>query len=100
MILQPTNDNIVLELPQIEKEKKTESGIIMLQVGTQQSLRTDIAKVVATGNGRRLNDGSLLPLTVKEEDKVLFNKYAGTEVIIEDKTYLVIKESDILAIVK
>lgn len=101
MILQPTGDNIVLLLPKPEakKEEKTSAGII-LPNKTEQNSRKDIADVVAVGEGRRLNNGELLPTSVKAGDKVLFNKYAGTEVMIEENIYLIIKECDVLAIIK
>lgn len=102
MILQPTGDNIVLLLPKPEakKEEKTSSGIILMANKTEQNSRKDIADVVAVGEGRRLNNGELLPMSVKAGDKILFNKYAGTEVIIEENVYLIIKECDVLAIIK
>ena len=102
MILQPTGDNIVLLLPKQEskKEEKTSSGIILMTNKTEQNTRKDIASVVAVGEGRRLNSGQLLPMSVKEGDKILFNKYAGTEVVIEENTYLIIKECDVLATIK
>ena len=91
MILQPTGDNIVLLLPKQEskKEEKTSSGIILMTNKTEQNTRKDIASVVAVGEGRRLNSGQLLPMSVKEGDQILFNKYAGTEVVIEENTYLI-----------
>ena len=102
MILQPTGDNIVLLLPKPEtkKEEKTSSGIILMANKTEQNSRKDIADVVAVGEGRRLNNGELLPMSVKAGDKILFNKYAGAEVIIEENVYLIIKECDVLAIIK
>lgn len=100
MILRPTNDNIVLELPEVKKEETTNSGIIIIKEGTQQSLRTDLAKVIAVGEGRRLNSGDLLPISVKVGQRVMFNKYAGTEVATENGKFLILKEADILAIVE
>ena len=102
MILQPTGDNIVLQLPkpELKKEERTSSGIILMANKTEQNSRKDIANVVAVGEGRRLNNGTLLPMAVKAGDEVLFNTYAGTEVMIEDNIYLIIKECDVLAIIK
>lgn len=100
MIIKPTNDNIVLQLPEIKKEEVTSSGIIVPTSGTQQSLRKDIAKVIAVGEGRRLNNGTLLPLSAKAGDTVMFNKFAGTEVATEEGRFLIIKDSDILAIIQ
>jgi chaperonin GroES len=97
MILEPIGDNIVIELPQEDnKENKTDSGIL-LPKKTEAEARKDIAKVVAVGSGRILNNGELLPPAVKPGDLVLFNKYAGTLLSLEGKNYLLIKECDLLA---
>ena len=100
MIIRPTNDNIVLKLPEIKKEEITKGGIIVPTSGTQQSLRKDIAEVIAVGEGRRLNDGTLLPLSVKAGDTIMFNKFAGTEVQTQEGKFLIIKDSDILAVIE
>lgn len=98
MILEPIGDNIVIELPQEEtKENKTQSGIL-LPKKTEAEARKDIAKVVAVGSGRILNNGEVLPPIVKVGDMVLFNKYAGTLLSLDGKNYLLIKECDLLAI--
>ena len=67
---------------------------------SDQEARQDMATVIAVGEGRILNNGRLLPLRVKPGDRVLFNKYAGTQLIQDDKTYLILKECDILAIMR
>lgn len=100
MILQPIGDNIILKIDIKEKEEKTSTGFILLNEGTEQSLRKDIGEVIAIGEGRILNNGDLLPIKVKVGEKVIFNKYAGTEIIFGKEKYLILKESDILAIVK
>lgn len=100
MTLQPIGDNLILEIEIKQKEEKSSGGIILINEGTEQSLRTDIAKVVAVGDGRILNNGDTLPLKTKIGDKVLYNKYAGTEIELENKKYLILKETDILAIVE
>lgn len=102
MIIQPIGDNIVLQLPMEErKEERTSSGIIIPKTAISDSeARKDIATVVAVGEGRMTNNGTLLPLKVKPGQDVLFNKYAGTQVIVENHKYLLIKECDILAIIK
>lgn len=100
MILQPIGDNIVLKIKDKEKETVRESGLIMLNEGTEQALRTDIAEVIAVGEGRLSNNGTLLPLRVKEGCKVIYNKYAGTRINSGEESYLIVKECDILAIVK
>ena len=98
MILEPIGDNILVELPIEEsKENKTQSGIL-LPKKTESEARKDIAKVVAVGTGRILNDGSSLKPVVKVGDMVLYNKYAGTMVSIDGCNYLLLKECDLLAI--
>ena len=67
---------------------------------SDQEARQDMATVIAVGEGRLLNNGRLLPLRVKPGDRVLFNKYAGTQLVQDDKTYLILKECDILAIMR
>lgn len=98
MILEPIGDNIVVELPQEEeKDNVTQSGIF-LGKKTESEARKDIAKVVAVGTGRILNDGSSLAPVVKPGDMVLYNKYAGTMIVLDGKKYLLLKECDLLAI--
>ncbi len=103
MRLEPIGDNILIELDEIKKskEKKLESGLIIPAANiSDQEARQDMATVVSVGEGRLLNNGKLVPLRVKEGDRVLFNKYAGTQIIKDDKTYLILKECDILAILR
>lgn len=100
MILQPIGDNIVLKIKEKERETVRDSGLIMLNEGTEQALRTDIGEVIAVGEGRLSNNGTLIPLRVKAGDKVMYNKYAGTRVNTSDETYLILKECDLLVIVK
>jgi chaperonin GroES len=98
MILEPIGDNIVVELPKEEsKENITMSGIV-LPKKTESEARKDIAKVVAVGQGRILNDGSYLKPVVKPGDMVLYNKYAGTMITLDGQNYLLLKECDLLAI--
>lgn len=103
MKLEPIGDNILIELDKIKesKEKKLDSGIIIpaSQVSDQEA-RQDMATVVAVGEGRLLNNGRLVPLRVQAGDRVLFNKYAGTQIVKDGSTYLILKECDILAIIK
>lgn len=103
MKLEPMGDNIIIKLDKIEekKEKKLDSGLIL--PGTtvsDQDARQDMATVIATGKGRVLNNGELLSLTTVPGDRVLYNKYAGTQIKIGSSTYLILKECDILAIVR
>lgn len=100
MIIEPIGDNILIELPVEEaKENKTQSGIL-LPKKTESEARKDIATVVAVGTGRILNDGSSLKPVVKVGDTVIFNKYAGTILTFDEKDYLLLKECDLLAILR
>lgn len=95
----PVHDNLIVELEEIKQEEKTASGIILSNAGkSEQMLRKGEGKVIAVGEGRRLSDGILLPLTAEVGQKILFNKFAGTEIESEEGKFLIIKESDILAI--
>ena len=100
MIIEPIGDNILIELPKdVEKENKTQSGIL-LPKKTEAEARKDIATVVAVGSGRILNDGTSLKPVVKAGDRVLFNKYAGTIISLDGKYYLLVRECDLLAILR
>lgn len=100
MNLQPIGDNLILKIEIKKKEEKTKEGLILLNEGTEQSLRTDVAEVIAIGEGRVLNNGQILKPTVKVGDRVIYNKFAGTEIIADEEKYLILKETDILAITK
>jgi chaperonin GroES len=93
--LKPLGDRVVVE--PLEKEERTASGIILPETAKEKPQEGEI---LAVGSGRRDEDGKLIPMDVKKGDTVLFAKYAGTEVKIEDKKLLILKESDILAIVE
>lgn len=93
-MLKPLYDQVVLESS--PEEKKTQSGIILT---SSDSDAPSIASVVAVGEGR-LEDGKRIPLAVKKGDRVVYKRYATTEIKLHDKNYLIVKESDILAIVE
>jgi len=93
--LRPLADRVVVE-PQ-EREEVTAGGIYLPETAKEKPQQ---GKVVAVGAGRRDNDGKLVPMDVKDGDTVLFAKYAGTEIKLDGKTVLILKESDILGIVE
>ncbi len=93
MNLKPLGDRVVLKV--LEAEEKTSSGIVLPDTAKEKPQQ---GKIVAVGPGRRAEDGSLIPMEVKEGDTVVFAKYAGTEVKFQDEDLLVLKESDILAV--
>ena len=94
MKLVPLSDRVVLK--QLEAEEKTKSGIILAS-GSQE--KPQEAEVIAVGPGG-LVDGKEVAMQVKAGQKVIYSKYAGTEVKLEDETYIVVKQNDILAIVE
>lgn len=100
MTLQPIGDNIILKISMKQKEEKTSGGLLLLNQGTEQSLREDMATVYAIGEGRLLNNGVIIEPKVKIGDKVLYNKFAGTEIIDDNQKYLIVRENDLLAIIK
>ena len=93
--LKPLADRLVVE--PVEKEERTASGIILPETAKEKPQE---GTVLAAGPGRTDDDGKRIALDVKVGDVVLYAKYAGTEVKIDDKKLLILKESDILAIVE
>ncbi|MGP7819584.1 co-chaperone GroES [Niallia sp. 01092] len=93
-MLKPLGDRIVIEL--VETEEKTASGIVLPDSAKEKPQE---GKVVAVGSGRILEDGKRIALEVAVDDRIIFSKYSGTEVKYEGKEYLILRESDILAIV-
>jgi chaperonin GroES len=93
MKLRPLHDRIVVK--RLEEEEKTSGGIIIPDTAKEKPQQ---GKVIAVGKGRILEDGKVVPLVVKEGDRVLFNKYAGTDIKIDGDEHLIMREDDILAI--
>lgn len=93
-MLKPLHDNVILEKEKVEN--KTASGIILSEKPKEQP---SVATVVAVGDGEVV-DGKVVPMNVAVGDKVIFKKYGGTEVKIDDQEYLIISVKDILAIVE
>lgn len=91
-MLRPLADRVLVE-PQ-ERKEQTESGIVLPDQAKEKPMQ---GKVIAVGQGR-LENGSRIAPEVKEGDLVLYGKYAGTEIKRENKTYLIMRESDILAV--
>lgn len=95
MKLKPLGDRVLVK--PIAVEERTKSGIVLPDTAKEKPQQ---GKVLAVGQGRLLDNGQLVPLQVKEGDKVLYSKYAGTEVKIENEEYLILSERDILAILE
>ena len=92
--IKPLGDRILIE-PE-EREEVTKSGLVLPDTAKEKPQQ---GKVLAVGGGRVSDDGATIPLEIKEGDLVLYAKYAGTEVRLDDEEYLIISERDVLAIV-
>jgi chaperonin GroES len=93
--LKPLGDRMVVE--PIEQEETTAGGILLPETAKEKPQE---GKVIAVGPGRIDDSGNRVKMEVKEGDRVLYAKYAGTEIKLEDKKVLILKESDILALVE
>ena len=93
-MLKPLGDRVVVKM--VEAEETTKSGLIITSKSEEKS---QIAEVIKVGPGLE-EDGKKVPMQVKESDKVVLNQYAGTTVKYEGEEYVIVKESDILAIVE
>ncbi|HLA97363.1 MAG TPA: co-chaperone GroES [Anaerolineales bacterium] len=95
MNLKPLGNRVVVE--PIEQEEVTAGGIVLPETAKEKPQK---GKVLSIGPGERDEDGKRIPMDVAPGDMVLFAKYAGTEIKIDGKKVLILKESDILAIVE
>ncbi len=95
MNVRPLYDRVLVR--RLEQESKSAGGIIIPDSAKEKPLE---GTVIATGTGRRLNDGSIRELSVAEGAHILFGKYAGTEIKIDGEMLLILKEEDILAIIE
>jgi len=95
MKIKPLHDRVIVK--RVEEEEKTKGGIIIPDTAKEKPVE---GKVVAAGDGKIMEDGKKVPLEVKKGDRVLFGKYAGTEINIDGEEHLIMKEDDIIAIVE
>jgi len=93
--VQPLGDRVVIR--PLEAQEKTKGGIIVPDTAKEKPQE---GEVTAVGKGKVLENGKTEPLEVKVGDKVLYGKYSGTEIKIDGEDYLIVKEEDILAIIK
>ncbi len=94
-MIKPLGDRVLLKM--VEAEETTKSGII-LSSGSQE--KPQIAEIIEVGPGEKDENGKVIPMHVKKGDKVITNKYAGTEIKYEGVDYIIVKQDDILAIVE
>ena len=95
MDIRPLHDRIIVE--RLEEETKTAGGIIIPDTAKEKPQQ---GKVIAVGKGKKTEDGKLLPLDVKVGDKILFGKYAGTEIKLDGKEFLMMREDDVLGVIE
>jgi len=94
-MIKPLGDKVVIKV--LEGEMKTKSGIVLPDTAKEKPSE---GKIVEVGTGKMLENGTRVALDVKVGDKIIFSKYAGTEVKFEGQDYLIVSERDILAIVE
>ncbi len=95
MKLKPLHDRVLVK--RLEEEEKTKGGIIIPDTAKEKPIK---GEVIAVGPGRLSDEGKRIEMSVKVGDKVMFSKYAGTEVKIEGEEYLIMREDDIVAIIE
>ena len=95
MKMRPLHDRVIVK--RIDEEEKTSGGIIIPDTAKEKPQQ---GKVIAVGKGRLLESGKVNPMAVKKGDRVLFGKYAGTDIKIDGEEHLIMREDDILAVFK
>jgi chaperonin GroES len=95
MKIKPLQDRIIVK--RLEEEDTTKGGIIIPDTAKEKASE---GLVVAVGKGKVLENGTLLPLEVKKNDRILFGKYSGTDVKIEGEEYLIMREDDVLGVIQ
>jgi chaperonin GroES len=95
MKIRPLHDRILIE--RLEEKEVKKGGIIIPDTAKEKPQE---GKVIAVGNGKVTEEGKKIPLDVKAGDKILFGKYSGSEVKLDDKEYLILREEDVLAILE
>ena len=93
MNLRPLHDRVIVK--RLEEEKKSAGGIIIPDQAAEKPVR---GEVLAVGTGKRGDDGKIIPMDVKVGDSVLFGKYSGSEVKIDGKEYVVMREDDLMGV--
>jgi chaperonin GroES len=95
MKVRPLGDRVIVR--RMEDENKTEGGLIIPDTAKEKPME---GEVIAVGKGRMLENGKVQPMEVKKKDRVLFGKYAGTEVKMEGEERLIMREDDILCVIE
>ena len=95
MKIRPLHDRVIIK--RMEEERVSAGGIVIPDSATEKPVR---GQVIAAGNGKILENGSVRPIAVKAGDKVLFGKYSGTEVKVDGEELLVMREEDIMGVIE
>jgi chaperonin GroES len=95
MNVRPLHDRILIK--RIEEKESVKGGIIIPDTAKEKPQE---GEVVAVGNGKKTEEGKVIPLDVKKGDRILFGKYSGTEIKIEDEEYLIIREEEVLGVLE
>jgi chaperonin GroES len=95
MNIRPLHDRILVK--RVAEEEKTKGGIIIPDTAKEKPIE---GKVVAVGNGKILEDGTVRALEVKKGDRILFGKYSGTEIKIEGEEHLILREDEVLGVIE
>ena len=95
MTVRPLNDRILIK--RIEEKETVKGGIIIPDSAKEKPQE---GEVVAVGNGKKTEEGKVIPLDVKKGDRILFGKYGGTEIKIEGEEYLILREDEVLGIIE
>jgi chaperonin GroES len=93
--IRPLQDRLIVK--RVKEDEKTKGGIIIPDTAKEKPIE---GEVIAVGNGKTLDDGKLRPLEVKKGDRVLFGKYAGTEVKLDGEEHLILREDDVLGVIQ
>jgi chaperonin GroES len=95
MKVRPLHDRIIVK--RLEEEEKTKGGIIIPDTAKEKPFE---GRVIAVGDGRIKDDGTKIPMELKKGDRILFSKYAGTDIKIDGEEHLIMKEDDVLAVIE
>jgi len=95
MQIRPLHDRLIVK--RLEEEEKTKGGIIIPDTAKEKPIE---GRVISVGEGRIKKDGTKIPMEVKKGDRILFAKYAGTEVKIDGEEYLMMREDEVLAVIE
>jgi chaperonin GroES len=95
MNVRPLHDRILIK--RIEEKETVKGGIIIPDTAKEKPQE---GEVVAVGNGKKTEEGKVIPLDVKKGDRILFGKYSGTEIKIDDQEYLIVREDEVLGVLE